>query len=133
MYEAGREEFERMVSEGVSAIPAKFRAKMDNVIFVVEDEPTAEQLDRQGGDKEYELYGLYEGVPLVERGAGYTNTVPDRITIFQGPIQREAESGEDCARIVAETVWHEVAHHFGLDEERVLRAEKKRAGGVGGA
>lgn len=133
MYSAHEKEFEKMIEDGLGKIPADLRAKMNNVFLAIEDEPTDAQLARQGCGEEYDLFGLYEGIPLAERGAGYGNAVPDRITIFKGPIQREALDKEDCARIVAETVWHEVAHHFGLDEERVLEAEKKRRSGAKGA
>lgn len=97
-------------------IPPRFRARLKNVVFLVEDEPP------QRG-----LLGLYQGRPLTERSVSEPFAMPDTITIYQGPHERTAEEDDiPVARLVEETVWHEVAHYFGLNEEQVLRAERRR-------
>lgn len=93
---------------------------MRNVAFVVEAEPGPKQ--RAGG----ELLGLYEGRPLTQRSVSDSFVMPDRITIFQGPHERLARNPAHLKRLVEETVWHEVAHYFGMDERRVRLAERKR-------
>lgn len=108
-------DFDRLVEEAMDIIPPRFRRLLDNVVFVVEAEP------RSPG-----LLGLYEGRPLTERGVSESFRMPDKITIYQGPHERMARSAEELRRIVAETIWHEVAHHFGLDEQQVRRAERRR-------
>lgn len=109
------EEFEELVERALGRIPARFRRRLENVAIVVEREPP-----RPG------LLGLYQGVPLTARGVSDSFRMPDKITIYQGPHERMARDDEDLERIVADTVWHEIAHYFGMDEARVRRAERKR-------
>lgn len=118
-----REEFEAMVEEGVKAIPERFLKILDNVAVVVEDEPTGAQIKRLKIRRGWTLFGLYEGVPQSSRGAHYTSVLPDKITIFQKPIESAAKNKKEIMSIVKNTVWHEIAHHFGMDEARVRRAE----------
>ncbi|MBW3538274.1 metallopeptidase family protein [Candidatus Parcubacteria bacterium] len=120
------DQFEAMVAAGIDAIPAEFSAKLANVAVVVEDEPTAEQRRKLELRPGWTLFGLYEGVPLARRGAGYTMVLPDKITIFRRPIEAAAASAADVKEIVKNTVWHEIAHHFGMNEAEVRAAEAKR-------
>ena len=120
-------EFEKMVKAGIGAIPERFLRRLANVAIVIEDEPTPEQKRKMELREDEELFGLYEGVPLAERGSNYTGVLPDKITIFKKPIKEEAESREEITEIVRDTVWHEIAHHFGMDEPRVEEAERRRA------
>ncbi len=108
-------EFDRLVEECMDVIPARFRRLLRNVVFVVEAEPP------QPG-----LLGLYEGRPLTERSVTEPVRMPDRIVIYQGPHQRLARNEEDLRRLVRETIWHEVAHYFGMDERQVRLAESRR-------
>ena len=112
--EMTREEFEELVAQGLDRIPPELTRLMDNVAVFVEDEPSAD---------DPELLGLYEGTPLTERGEWYAGVLPDRITVYRGPTLRMVErEGGDRARVVEEveiTVVHEIAHHFGIDEERL--------------
>jgi predicted Zn-dependent protease with MMP-like domain len=102
--------FERLVAEALDGLPAWVRERLDNVEVLIEDEPPPGQ----------HLLGLYEGIPLTERGAGYTWTLPDRITLYRRPIEQQAGPDEEAVReVVAETVVHEVAHFFGIDDERL--------------
>ncbi len=121
-----KEIFERLVQEGISLIPKKFMAKLENVAIVIEDEPTVQQREKLKLRKSFTLFGLYEGVPQTKRGPHYGMTLPDKITIFQRPIEQFAGSEEEIRKIVCDTVWHEIAHHFGSDEQRVREAENKR-------
>lgn len=119
------EKLEKLVNEGIEDIPQKFLDKIKNTAIVIEDEPTKEQLKKLRLRKNDFLFGLYEGVPKTERWGGEP-LLPDKITIFKNEIEKYARSEEEIKRIVKETVWHEIAHHFGMDEEMVRKAEKRR-------
>lgn len=108
-----------MVSQGIDAIPKLYYEKLHNVAFVVEDEPNEEQRKKLKLHCNQSLYGLYEGIPLTKRGANYNLVLPDKITIFRLPIAYSNNSLEEAARQVRKTVWHEVAHYFGLDHDRI--------------
>jgi len=120
-------EFEKLVNLGIARIPQKFIEKLKNIAIVIEDEPSAEQLVKLKMGKNSLLFGLYEGVPQTKRGV-YYSALPDKITIFKKPIEQYTDSPEEIKEIVKNTVWHEIAHHFGSDEERVRKAEKHRWG-----
>ncbi len=126
-----KEEFEDLVAEAwLSAIPEKFRAKVKNVAFIVEDEPSDEVRCEEGLGEDETLFGRYVGIPATERGDmyGIGATLPDVITIYRRPIEEEAEGNpERVRRVVAETVWHEVAHYFGLDHGEIEKREEKRS------
>lgn len=112
-----RSVFERLVVQALEELPEELLEALDNVDIVIEQEPTPEQL-RELGVEEGTLYGLYEGIPLTERSS-YDLVLPDKITIFQGPITRDAESHAEIAQVVRDTVIHELAHHFGISDERL--------------
>jgi predicted Zn-dependent protease with MMP-like domain len=120
------DEFDRLVAAACARIPARFRRRLQNVAIVVEPEPTAAQLGRARGPRGGTLLGLYEGRPLTRRSVFESFAMPDRITIFQGPHERAARGPEDLVRLVEDTVWHEVAHYFGLNEGEVRAAERRR-------
>lgn len=120
-----RREFKKLVQQGIQNIPKRFLKKLDNVAVVVEDEPSFEQMRRQGLRRGDLLLGLYEGVPQTKRGR-YNLALPDKITIFQKPIEQLANSSVEIESLVRNTVWHELAHHFGLDELRVRKAEQRK-------
>jgi predicted Zn-dependent protease with MMP-like domain len=119
------DKFEKLVDQGIKAIPKEFLKKLDNVEIVIEEEPAPEQLRKLRIRKGSFLFGLYEGVPQTKRWH-YGQVLPDKITIFKKPIERYAYSAEDIKGIVKNTVWHEIAHHFGMDEKRVREAEARR-------
>jgi predicted Zn-dependent protease with MMP-like domain len=108
-------EFELLVENALRGIPSRFRRRMKNVAIVVAQEPP-----RPG------LLGLYEGRPLATRSVFEGFAMPDKITIFQGPHERLARTREQLEKMVADTVWHEIAHHFGMDEAQVRKAERRR-------
>ena len=120
-----RDAFERLVAEAVTLIPARFRVEMRNLALVVEDEPDAALLDEMGIEPPDSLYGLYQGTPLTERHWAEGNELPDRITIYQGPIEEDAEDDADARDMIAETLIHEVGHYFGLSEEEIEAIEEQ--------
>jgi predicted Zn-dependent protease with MMP-like domain len=109
-------EFDRLVEHALQAVPARYRGRIENLAIVVESEPP-----RPG------LLGLYHGRPMTRRGVNDQFHMPDTITIYQGPHERMARSPEHLVQLVKETVWHEIAHYFGLNEQEVQRAEYRRA------
>src|ERR1035438_9176274 len=121
-------EFDRLVAAAYARIPARFRRRLKNIALVVEPEPAPAQLARDRVPRGSTLLGLYEGRPLTKRSVFEPFAMPDRITIFQGPHERLAGSPEHLASLVADTVWHEVAHYFGMNELQVRAAERKRGG-----
>ena len=119
------EEFAKIVEAAVKNIPEEFQDKLENVSILVEDLPTPNQLNnlRRRGERGM-LLGLYEGVPQTRRGRyGIGGHLPDKITIFRFPIERIARSKVHLIQIVVNTVKHEIAHHFGMDEHQVRDAE----------
>lgn len=109
-------QFERLVREALSRIPDEIRDRLDNVDLVVEDVPTWEQLAGSGIEETDCLLGLYEGIPLTER-YGYNMVLPDKITLFQQSIESICASDDEIITEVRNTVVHEIAHHFGIDDE----------------
>lgn len=124
-----RKRFEELVAEALASLPEQFRRRLDNVAFVVEAEPrqaaTREQLIQRG----HLLLGLYQGIPLTRRTSGYSGVMPDKITIFQRVIEQLAGGKEATIRVlVRDTVFHEIAHHFGMDEQKVRKWEQRHPG-----
>ena len=108
--------FEELVVDALDAIPEDLGTEMENVAVFIEEWPTAEQLDGRSGT----LFGLYEGVSLTRRSPiNYSGALPDRITIFRGPICRAAHDEQEFRDMVATTVVHEIAHHFGISDDRL--------------
>jgi predicted Zn-dependent protease with MMP-like domain len=120
-----REEFEKLVKESVLELPGKIRQKMENVAIVIEKIPTEEQLRKTGIRYGGSLLGLYEGVPQTKWGRGFGMILPDKITIFQEPIENIASTPAKIKELVKNTVWHEIAHHFGFSEKGVRKLELK--------
>ena len=120
-----KEEFKEIVEEGIRAIPKRFLEKLENVDICIEEEPAPFQLKKLRVKKNSLLFGLYEGIPQTER-RHYAQVLPDKITIFKKPIEKVARSKEEIKEIAKNTIWHEVAHHFGMNEKRVREVEKNR-------
>jgi len=121
-----KREFERLVQEAWRQIPARFRDQVENLAIVVEDEPSPSTLRHSGVPPGDDLLGLYQGIPLTQRPWGYGWTLPDKISLYQGPIERAARDESDVARVVYETLWHELAHYFGMSERQVRASERRR-------
>lgn len=120
-----RERFTELVEEAVREIPRRFRAAMRNVAVVVEDEPSRELLDEMEVEPGDTLFGLYQGTPLPQRGWGYGNTLPDRISIYRKPIVAACVDEDEIRDCIAETVIHEFGHYFGMSEEEIEEIEEK--------
>ncbi len=118
-----RARFEQHVREALATIPRRFRTAMQNIAIVVEDEPSGDLMEEMGIGPDDTLFGLYQGIPLTERQWAQGNTLPDRILLFQGPHEREAEDEEDLIASIGETLIHEVGHYFGLSEEEIEAIE----------
>ena len=124
-----RPDFETSVEEGYRRLPEWVRAKIQNVALLIEDEPSEEDRKLQSLGDDETLLGLYKGVPLSERGSHYGEgfVMPDTITLYRNPILEVAEEdGLDVRDVIADTIWHEFAHHFGIDEDGVRTLEEER-------
>ena len=120
-----RTRFERLVDEAVRTIPARFRNELRNIAIIVEDEPSDDLLDEMEIEPPDTLFGLYQGTPLTERAWDYGNTLPDRILLFQGPIEDACEDDDEVIVQIGETLIHEVGHYFGLSEEELEDIEER--------
>jgi len=128
-----RDAFERLVSEAVMLIPLRFRREIKNLALVVEDEPSPQLLASMDIEPPDSLYGLYEGTPITEREWTHGNALPDRITLFQRPIEEDSEDEDEVRAVIGETLIHEVGHYFGLSEEEIEEIEERywRGGTLG--
>jgi predicted Zn-dependent protease with MMP-like domain len=114
-----RPRFESLVRRAIRGLPVEFRERLNNLDVVVEKRPSSKRLAQGGLGRNYTLLGLYVGVPQTHRTSGYTYALPDRIIIFQEPIERRCDSEDALVDQVRATVVHEIAHHFGIDDERL--------------
>jgi predicted Zn-dependent protease with MMP-like domain len=119
------EAFTRLVEEALLEIPRRFRKAMKNVAVVVEDEPPPHILEEMEIEPPDSLFGLYQGTPLPERSWSYGNALPDRISIYQRPIEESCDDEEEIMNCVAETVIHEFGHYFGMSEDEIEEIEEK--------
>lgn len=124
MIEVSNEEFEKIVGEGIDAIPEEYGNRLSNVAFVVEDQPSQAQRTKMKLTCHQTLFGLYEGIPQTKRNSTYSGVLPDKITIFKLPILAISQTIEDVTKQVKRTVWHEVAHHFGLGHDEIHALER---------
>jgi len=120
-----RTRFEQLVAEAIRSIPSRFRDELKNIAVIVEDEPPDALLDEMEIDPPDTLFGLYQGTPLTERAWDYGNALPDRIVLYQGPIEDASDTEDDAVANVGETLIHEVGHYFGLSEEELEEIEER--------
>jgi predicted Zn-dependent protease with MMP-like domain len=122
------EEFRTLVARAIENLPPEFKRKLENVDIVVEEWPTPGQLRQAKHIHPTQLLGLYQGVPQTKRGQGYGLVLPDKISIFQKPIEAQCRFDDEIEAKIEEVVRHEIAHHFGLDEEtlRKIEGEKRK-------
>jgi predicted Zn-dependent protease with MMP-like domain len=121
-----REEFVALVEKAIENLPVEFRSKLENVEIVVEEWPSPEQLGRARNARAVQLLGLYQGVPQTRRGRGYGLVLPDKISIFQKPIEAHCRFEGEIEAKIEEVVRHEIAHHFGLDDETLRKINSER-------
>jgi predicted Zn-dependent protease with MMP-like domain len=117
-----QQEFETLVAEALESLPDEVMGWLDNVAIIVGDRPTPRQLAQAGLSPDDLLFGLYVGVPKTRRGFTYGETIPDKILIFQGPIERVCRTPAQVRAEVRRTVLHEIGHHFGMDEGQLRAA-----------
>ncbi len=125
MYTVDDKTFESIVADAIDNIPPKYAQHIKNLAFVVEDEPTLAQRQKLKLGPHQTLFGLYEGVPLTGRAGGYNLVLPDKITIFKRPVEFSASNHEQLVEQVRRTLWHEVAHYYGLGHGRIHELEDK--------
>ena len=123
-----REKFEALVAGAIDNLPPEFQQKLENVDIVVEDWPAPGQLRRGKHIHPTQLLGLYQGVPQTKRGRGYGLVLPDKISIFQKPIEAHCRFSHEIEATIEEVVRHEIAHHFGLDEKTLRQIESEKYG-----
>lgn len=118
--------FQNIVLKAVESLPKEFKEHLSNIDIVIEDWPTRLQLRKLQLSNKFELLGLYEGVPITERNQGYNLVLPDKITIFQKPIENQCSTAEEIKEEVIRVVKHEIAHYFGLSDETLDEIENKK-------
>ncbi len=118
-----REEVERLVAEAIQGLPEEFRDRLENVAFAVEDYPPAEYLRKRGCEPDALILGYYQGIPLPKRSVWDPCQMPDLVVIFQGSIERLCKSREEIEKEIRRTVIHEIAHYFGMSDERLRELE----------
>lgn len=119
-------QFEKIVADAIDGIPPPYIDRLENVAFIVEDEPTPEQLQQLGMRYHDLLFGLYEGTPLPQRTG--SKLLPDKITLFKKPLQMVSRDHAELTKHVKNTIWHEVAHYFGLNHAKIHELEQKSSG-----
>jgi len=120
------DEFSKAIGMALDELPDKYTSRLENVIITYEDEPSPEQRKRLKLACNQSLYGLYEGVPMTGRGNGFSGQLPDKITLFKLPLFHAASDESDFKKRIKHTLWHEIAHYFGLDHDRIHALEDKR-------
>ena len=119
-----REGFEQLVAKAIDSLPTEFLTRLENIDVVVDDWPTQRQLAELGLRRRETLLGLYEGVPLTRRGRHYGLVPPDKITIFQKPIEAKCRYDAEITAEIQKVVRHEIAHHFGIGDARLKQLER---------
>ena len=121
-----RETFEELVRQAVATLPEEIAERMSNVDVEVQEQPTEQQLRSLGVPSGRTLLGLYQGIPLTRRTSGYNPVSPDRLLIFQRPLALTPSGAPDLVKRVRDTVVHEIAHHFGISDERLQEMARER-------
>ena len=122
-----RERFEGLVTVAIEALPSEFKLSLENIDIVVQEWPTRSQLARLGSRSRFGLLGLYEGVPQTARTTNYNLVPPDKITIFQKPIEAICRSENDIRLEIQRVIQHEIAHHFGISDQKLRIIERKKS------
>jgi len=118
-------QFDDLISKAMNELPQKYIKGLDNVAIVMADDPTPEQVIKMKLDRSQRLLGLYEGIPLTNRSAGYSFVLPDKITLFKNSILTVANSDQDVFEQIKRTLWHEIAHYYGLDHTQIDKLQSR--------
>lgn len=124
MIEVTDTQFNDLIAESLDELPEEYTSRLNNVLITYEDTPTPEQREKLRLRCNETLFGLYEGIPLTARGNGYNMVLPDKITIFKNPMQEVSHQLANLKAQVKHTLWHEIAHYFGLNHERIHAIER---------
>lgn len=119
------QQFEQLIAQALDRLPAKYTQNMNNVAIVYEDQPSLAQQRQLALRCDQTLFGLYEGIPLTARGAGYNLVLPDKITLFKLPLLAASDNETELKINIKHTLWHEIAHHFGLNHDRIHELERR--------
>lgn len=125
MIDISDEQFEQLINESMDELPQEYIKGLKNVAVTYDDEPTPEQREKLKLTCHQTLYGLYEGIPLTKRNGSYSMVLPDKITIFKLPMLHTSQNLAELKKQVKHTLWHEIAHYYGLDHDRIHALEKK--------
>lgn len=123
MYSVTNQEFESLIGQALDSLPNKYIKRLSNVAIIVEDDPSPEQRSQLHLHNNQTLFGLYQGIPLTTRGANYNLVLPDIITIFKNPLESSVNNLEELKESIRHTLWHEIAHFFGLDHDRIYKLD----------
>jgi len=124
MNELSDEQFERLISRAIDEMPESYIKHLDNVAITYEDWPNEHQTAKLRLRGDSLLLGLYEGIPLPQRGAGYNLVLPDKITLFKHPLLRVSHDEDSFYSQIKHTLWHEIAHYYGLDHDKIHEIER---------
>jgi len=119
------EEFEELIGRAMDELPQRYITGLNNVAIVQEDEPTDEQKNKMRLDNNHLLLGLYEGIPLTQRGNGYTFVLPDKITLFKRSLLAVVHDRDEFFEQIKRTLWHEIAHYYGLNHHRIDELQRR--------
>ncbi len=125
MLEIDDNAFSALISQVMDELPSEYIERLDNIVITYEDLPTPEQREKLKLRCDQTLFGLYEGIPLTKRGSGYNLVLPDKITIFKLPLLSSSNDLTDLKKRTKRTLWHEIAHFYGLDHDRIHQLEQK--------
>lgn len=124
MFHVAQDEFEKLINNALEKLPSKYINRLNNVAIVTADWPSRQQRAKLHLHQGQTLFGLYEGIPLTQRGAGYNLVLPDIITIFKLPIENSVNNIDELSKAIHYTLWHEIAHYFGLDHKQIHKLDK---------
>jgi len=130
MNDLSDEQFDQLITRAMDELPQKYIRGLDNVAIIYADTPTEEQKIKMKLDNQHVLLGLYEGIPLTQRGAGYTFVLPDKITLFKHSILQVVRNEAELFEQIKRTLWHEIAHYYGLDHARIDELQARSQSGA---
>lgn len=130
MNDLSDEQFDQLITRAMDELPQKYIRGLDNVAIIYADTPTEEQKIKMKLDNQHVLLGLYEGIPLTQRGAGYTFVLPDKITLFKHSILAVVRNEAELFEQIKRTLWHEIAHYYGLDHARIDELQARSQSGA---
>jgi predicted Zn-dependent protease with MMP-like domain len=120
------DQFDQLITRAMDELPQEYISGLENVVIVQADDPTPEQLEKMKIDHNHLLLGLYEGIPLTQRGSGFSGMLPDKITMFKNPILAVVNNDYDLLEQIKRTLWHEIAHYYGLNHSHIDKLQQSK-------